>query len=936
MSTPPKVLFVCHNHPDLHPGGTEIFSHGLFQAMKVQHGLEAVYLACVNTVHRGRLPGTLLQSAGRAPDEILLWAGHFDRFTLSQIDLHGIVPEFERLLLAFRPDVVHFHHVLLMGVEAFQVVRRVLPEAAILLTLHDYYPICANDGQMVTTRDRKLCRSASADSCASCFPGTQRDQFVMRELFIKQNFSLVDRFISPSIFLKQRYVEWGLPEDKIDIVRNGLRDAEPAAHRSLTPGRRRDRFAFFGHLNPFKGGLVAIEAAKRLAQRTGGAISLTLHGSAEFQTEDFKAELAKACENAPFVVARGRYNRDELPALMADADWVIVPSIWWENAPLIIQEAFQHRRPVICSGIGGMAESVRDGVDGLWFHAGDPRHLADKMAEALDPDRWTRLVAGINKPYPMSASADEHLALYKTACATRRGRTSDVAMSVPERVAQAAAAATQAPSVPRPLEAAPTASASPNPARPPAPAQPAKPDTPIVAAVATSAPRVADVAPTPVVANPARPIVTPVAPLATVMAAVAEHTQRTAQAAPVVASTTNTPHAVSSPPLPTSRPIAVTAPSMPPVLQPKSVATPEASAPRMPVASVKPEAKPATAETTPVTPVKTETKPALAASATPVAVSGSMTTTAAAPLHPAVIPPSPSTPQTTPLAAEKPSAPVATSAPVAAPPRATAASAPIPAPAAVGPFELDDAPALAEAAIAAASAAIIVEKSEPLLDTAPRAGSKILSAEATAAHQQQTVASAIRPHNPAVPETIKPAKPELKSVPIEPARVVTPSNIVNKPAAAPVEAINPSKPEAKAVVVEPLQKAGPASVANTQVAPVETVKIEKPEPKVSPAEPVLKVAATTVTNTPAPTPIETVKPVAPEPKTAPIEPALKIAAANATVPPSTPPEPEVKSPTPEAANTTPQPGPADKARPADGGDFRSGYHLRRMLAGRGS
>jgi glycosyltransferase involved in cell wall biosynthesis len=428
MSEKPKILFVCHNHPDLHPGGTEIFSHGLFQAMKSRHGLEAVYLACVNTVHRLRLPGTLLQSAGRAPDEILLWAGHFDRFTLSQIDLHGIVPEFERLLRAFRPDVVHFHHVLLMGVEALQVVRRVLPEAGIVLTLHDYYPICANDGQMVTTRDRKLCRSSSADSCVSCFPGTSRDQFVMRELFIKQNLSLVDRFISPSEFLKRRYIEWGLPEDRIDVVRNGIRDVEPAPHRQLAPSGRRDRFAFFGHLNPYKGALVAIEAAKRLAERTDNAISLTLHGSADFQTDDFKAELTKACENAPFAITRGRYARDELPALMADADWVIVPSIWWENAPLIIQEAFQHRRPVICSGIGGMAESVRNGIDGLWFNAGDSRQLADKMAEALDPALWAQLIAGIKTPRKMSEAADDHLALYKAISAARAGMGRDESM----------------------------------------------------------------------------------------------------------------------------------------------------------------------------------------------------------------------------------------------------------------------------------------------------------------------------------------------------------------------------------------------------------------------------------------------------------------------------------------------------------------------------
>jgi glycosyltransferase involved in cell wall biosynthesis len=421
MAQKPRVLFVCHNHPDLHPGGTEIFSHGLFHAMKSKHGLEAVYLACVNKVHRGRLPGTLLQSAGPAPDEILLWAGHFDRFTLSQIDLHGIVPEFERLLLAFRPDIVHFHHVLLMGVEALQVVRRVLPEAGIVLTLHDYYPICSNDGQMVTTRERKLCRSASADSCSSCFPETQRDQFVMRELFIKQNLSLVDRFISPSSFLKRRYVEWGLPEDRIDVIRNGIRDAAPAPHGPLPPSGRRDRFAFFGHLNPYKGALVAIEAAKLLAQRSGAGLSLTLHGSADFQTDEFRAELAKASEGASFIVARGRYSRDEVAALMAEADWVIVPSIWWENAPLIIQEAFQHRRPVICSSIGGMAEAVRDRVDGLWFNVSDPRHLADKMEEALDPELWAQLVAGVRTPRRISEAADEHLALYRKISASRRG-----------------------------------------------------------------------------------------------------------------------------------------------------------------------------------------------------------------------------------------------------------------------------------------------------------------------------------------------------------------------------------------------------------------------------------------------------------------------------------------------------------------------------------
>ena len=72
---------------------------------------------------------------------------------------------------------------------------------------------------------------------------------------------------------------------------------------------------------------------------------------------------------------------------MASVDWVVVPSIWWENSPLVIQEAFLHGRPVICSDIGGMAEKVDDGVNGLHFRTGDPRSLAQAIRRATSsPD----------------------------------------------------------------------------------------------------------------------------------------------------------------------------------------------------------------------------------------------------------------------------------------------------------------------------------------------------------------------------------------------------------------------------------------------------------------------------------------------------------------------------------------------------------------------
>jgi glycosyltransferase involved in cell wall biosynthesis len=103
----------------------------------------------------------------------------------------------------------------------------------------------------------------------------------------------------------------------------------------------------------------------------------------------------------------GEYKHDDLPALMEKTDWVVVPSIWWENSPLVIQEAFMHGRPVICSDIGGMAEKVRDRVNGLHFRARDPDSLAETIARAArSRELWSKLRAGIPEIYTM----DEHVA----------------------------------------------------------------------------------------------------------------------------------------------------------------------------------------------------------------------------------------------------------------------------------------------------------------------------------------------------------------------------------------------------------------------------------------------------------------------------------------------------------------------------------------------
>ena len=85
-----------------------------------------------------------------------------------------------------------------------------------------------------------------------------------------------------------------------------------------------------------------------------------------------------------------------LEKVLSEIDVVVVPSIWYENAPLTINEAFTASVPVITSNIGGMKELVRDGENGLLFEVGDSNDLTTKMQMIIDdPELLNKLQKGI-------------------------------------------------------------------------------------------------------------------------------------------------------------------------------------------------------------------------------------------------------------------------------------------------------------------------------------------------------------------------------------------------------------------------------------------------------------------------------------------------------------------------------------------------------------
>ena len=406
-----RILIISHGHPAFSKGGAEIASYNLHREYLKRSDCTSLYLA-----RRGdEVPGhyaTLFSST--AANEILFHS-HIDHFVFSHQGLGDITREFRLLLEDYEPTVVHFHHYTHLGLEMIREVKNWNKNVSVVVTLHEYLAICDNFGQMVTTQGR-LCYESSPTRCAICkSPRTSAD-FFFREQFIKSFFQLVDQFISPSQFLIDRYVAWGLPANKISFLENGLPDAVTITDQaeSLVDDFIPVRFGYFGQINPFKGLDIFLEAVTLLPKLLKNQIRVEVHGSGlENQSSEFQEKINELLEkNQKTVKFLGAYEPEDVIGLMHGVDWVVVPSVWWENSPLVIQEAFAAKKPLIVSNIGGMAEKVKDGVYGYQFRNRNAADLARVMEMALSAEVYRSFQTQLPTPVVARESGDNHINCY--------------------------------------------------------------------------------------------------------------------------------------------------------------------------------------------------------------------------------------------------------------------------------------------------------------------------------------------------------------------------------------------------------------------------------------------------------------------------------------------------------------------------------------------
>lgn len=321
------------------------------------------------------------------------------RYSSVQVD-----QKFRVLLEKFHPDIVHIGHLNHLSLTMIdQVVEMGSP---IVYTLHDYWLMCPR-GQFIQ-RDSSdslwpLCNGQEDRKCAEkCYSGyfsgisdkaeEDREMWTKwvtnRMNLVRSLTKKVDLFIAPSKFLQNKYIdEFGLTSDRVIYLDYGFN-----LMRLKNRRRKKEKDFVFGYIGthiPAKGIQHLIEALNYLK----GSYRLKIWGRERLEITHPLKETVKSLPEK--IQDRIKWlpeytNSSIVQDVFDHVDALVVPSIWYENSPLVIHEAQQVGLPVITGNVGGMSEYVHHEYNGLLYEHRNVRDLAHQMQRLVDHPNWSR------------------------------------------------------------------------------------------------------------------------------------------------------------------------------------------------------------------------------------------------------------------------------------------------------------------------------------------------------------------------------------------------------------------------------------------------------------------------------------------------------------------------------------------------------------------
>ena len=378
-----RVAYLTHQYLPRHVGGTEIYTRGL--ARRAAAAGAAVEVLTYDESPSGNPSdyGVVATEHEGIPVREVHWnlsvARHPARAEYDNPETGRLVRD---ELARFQPDVVHVMHAMKLSGSALEACRELgIPY---VVTLCDYWFICPRH-TLLTSRGRLCGGPAHRLACVRCLRDTHgffraprhwwRDARAVagRQRQLERGLGEARRLIALCDFTRRMFARNGIPAERIEVIEHGLEvDTLAGATRRRGP---LPRVAFIGSLTPHKGAHVLLEA---LARVPDAALECRIHG-AEPATP-YGDRLRTLASADPRVRLMGGFPPERLGTVLAEADLLAVPSLWYENDPLVVKAAFYCGMPVLAARIGSLADMVTPGRNGWLEPAGDVRAWAAALA----------------------------------------------------------------------------------------------------------------------------------------------------------------------------------------------------------------------------------------------------------------------------------------------------------------------------------------------------------------------------------------------------------------------------------------------------------------------------------------------------------------------------------------------------------------------------
>jgi len=434
-----KILLATHLFFPEHKAGTEVLTLELARSLR-ERGEKVTVATCVRHAD--------------TDDECNPWLTQidFDGFDVYQLNFgtakmrdpvshHFNSPKRIALLLdlisQIKPDVVHFHHIHGFSAAAISETRKTgIP---VFFTATDYWSICSRTNLFKPHLQQVCPGPESPQDCLRCsqpkapawtanaamllandntsrFSSTlaQVNSLKRRTHEMAKHINHATRIFGSTDFIVDLLTRYGVQAKLTKVIPYGVRLGElpPAVPIPDYFDRSQPlRIGFIGSLTAIKGAHVLLEALTRLQEEDLARIKVYIYGNHAFDNHYKELLDQHASRLGETVTFKGTFPHEQIGSVLRNIHLCVVPSIWYESAPLVLCSSLAAETPVLVSRMGGMTEIIRESENGFSFTSGNSTELATLLNRILlDSGVLKKVSSGSSHAYRTPSDYAEDIA----------------------------------------------------------------------------------------------------------------------------------------------------------------------------------------------------------------------------------------------------------------------------------------------------------------------------------------------------------------------------------------------------------------------------------------------------------------------------------------------------------------------------------------------